>query len=169
METDDLIIRPGGPDDEGILFALFDEAMEWLVARGQTGQWGTEPWSQTERGRGRIHGFARGRGLWIAEIGGEGVGALILGKAPDWVSAPERPELYVELLITSRRLAGSGIGSSLLDFAVERAQAEGVPQLRVDCWAGSPQLVGYYEANGFTPFEQFKVGDWTGQVLAQAV
>jgi GNAT superfamily N-acetyltransferase len=167
MASDELRIRAGGPDDEGVLFDLFDEAVEWLVARGQPGQWGTEPWSATERGRDRIHGFAHDGGLWIAERGGEGVGALALGPAPEWVSAPERAELYVNLLITSRAREGSGIGGRLLGHAVEQARAAGVPQLRVDCWAGSPRLVAYYEEQGFTRVERFQVRDFVGQVLVQ--
>lgn len=36
-------IRSGGHEDAPWLLALFDEAIEWLVARGQAGQWGAEP------------------------------------------------------------------------------------------------------------------------------
>ena len=37
-----MIIRNGLPDDARIVLALFDEAVAWLVERGETGQWGTE-------------------------------------------------------------------------------------------------------------------------------
>jgi hypothetical protein len=50
-------IREGTPADAGAVLALFDEAVRWLVARGQTGQWGTEPFSSVDArrrvGRGR--------------------------------------------------------------------------------------------------------------------
>ena len=38
-------IRPGDLDDAPILVEMFDEAVEWMVSRGNTEQWGTEPWS----------------------------------------------------------------------------------------------------------------------------
>jgi hypothetical protein len=33
-------IRPGIAADAPLLLALFDEAVAWLVTRGQPGQWG---------------------------------------------------------------------------------------------------------------------------------
>ena len=41
-----MVLRRGGPDDAAGVIALFDEAVEWLVARGKTGQWGSEPLSR---------------------------------------------------------------------------------------------------------------------------
>ena len=68
-------IRRGGPGDADAVIALFDEAVAWMVARGQTGQ------------------------------------------------------------------------------------------LRVDCWAGAPKLVGFYEAQGFVRDGTFDVRGWPGQVF----
>ena len=42
----DLSIRPGSPADYDALLALFDEAVAWMVARGQEGQWGSRPFSE---------------------------------------------------------------------------------------------------------------------------
>jgi hypothetical protein len=63
----------------------------------------------------------------------------------------------------------------LVDRARAEAAADGVSVLRVDCWAGSPRLVGWYEEHGFERTETFSVkvtldegeGDveWIGQVL----
>ncbi len=44
---DQLRIRRGSAEDAGVVIALFDEAITWLVARGQRGQWGSEPYGQT--------------------------------------------------------------------------------------------------------------------------
>jgi hypothetical protein len=38
-----LIMRPGEPRDAATVLALWDKAVRWLVARGQVGQWGSEP------------------------------------------------------------------------------------------------------------------------------
>ena len=37
--------------------------------------------------------------------------------------------------------------------------------LRVDCWAGAPALVAWYERQGFVRSGTFDVGGWIGQVF----
>ncbi|HET6985715.1 MAG TPA: GNAT family N-acetyltransferase, partial [Kribbella sp.] len=78
----------------------------------------------------------------------------------------------VRLLVTDRKLAGQGIGSTLLDQARVLAREAGVSLIRVDCFAGGDgALVRYYESQGFTRSEAFAVpvngSEWLGQVLAQ--
>ena len=159
-------IREGGVADAAVVLGLLDEAVEWMVARGQTEQWGTEPWSAQPKRVARIEGLAAS-GLWIAEVDGEAVGALVLGGSPpEWIPAVEEPEVYLQLLVTSRRHQGTGVGVRLLEFARERAWAAGVSLLRVDCWAGGGgKLVDYYKGQGFTPTDTFSVNGWPGQVL----
>lgn len=161
-----LRLRPGGPADEPALLALFDEAVTWLVARGQTGQWGSEPFSTQPQERRWVRTLANGGGLWIAEIAGTPVGALAIGAAPAHVPPSDRSELYVNLLLTSRRRAGMGIGGRLVEQAVRLAREQGVEQLRVDCWAGAPRLVRWYEDAGFTRSDTFELDGWRGQVFA---
>jgi len=66
----DLWVRAGTEADQAVVVALFDDAVAWLVARGQTGQWGSEPFSQRADSRERVHAFATGGGLRIAERDG---------------------------------------------------------------------------------------------------
>ncbi len=159
-------LREGGPADLERVLALFDEAIEWLVARGQPEQWGREPWSARPETRDRVRGLVS-RGLWLAEREGETVGALTVGEAPDYVEdeAPAE-ELYIQLLITSRRHAGEGIGALLVGHAERLARESGAGVLRVDCWAGAPALVAWYESQGFARTSTFEVAGWPGQVLA---
>ena len=164
----DYEIRPGTPDDEGTLLALFDEAVAWMVDRGQTGQWGDRPFSERQETRARVREFAEHPGLWIAERDGEALGALIVGVRPPHVEPIDRSELYIELLISSRRHAGNGIGGRLVRLADELAVERGVEVLRVDCWAGAPTLVGWYEAQGFVRSGMFDVRGWKGQVFEKA-
>ena len=94
------------------LLALFDEAVAWLVARGQPGQWGTVPWSQRPSAVGHVKAWAHGPGLRIAEEpDATALGALVLGARPPHVEPIDEPERYVEALVTSRRHAGRGIGA----------------------------------------------------------
>jgi ribosomal protein S18 acetylase RimI-like enzyme len=161
----DVEIRPGSPADYDALVALFDEAVAWMVARGQEGQWGNRPFSERPETRRRVRELAAHEGLWIAQRDGEPVGALIVGSHPPHVEPIERSELYIELLISSRRHAGRGIGARLVRLARDIAIERGVDVLRVDCWAGAPTLVEWYERQGFTRSGMFDVDGWNGQVF----
>lgn len=166
-------IRRAGRDDVPAVLGLLDGATEWLVARGRTDQWGTEPHSTSPRRVAQITSFADEEdGLWVAEADGRVVGALAVGAAMPYVPPAVEPELYVRLLVTERASAGQNIGGSLLEYARGLARAAGVGLLRVDCFAGGGgALVRYYEKQGFTRTETFAVpvndSDWPGQVLAQ--
>lgn len=162
-------IRPGDDRDVPVLLGLFDEAVAWMVARGNTEQWGTEPWSAQPRRVERVRGIVARGDLWIAEVDGKPVGALIVADRPEPDVPPvDEPEVYVLLLLVSRRHAGKRIGANLLDHARGEARARGVGLLRVDCYAGGTgDLIRYYTRNGFTPTETFTVGTWPGQVFEQ--
>jgi GNAT superfamily N-acetyltransferase len=159
----ELRIRQGGIRDFDAVLALLDEAVEWLVARGQTGQWGSVPFSHLEDRRDRMREIVADGDLRLGLLGEDIVGALVVGDRPAHVSAVERPELYIDLLVTSRRHSGEGIGSRLIEIAISRAG--GVDLLRVDCWAGAPTLVAWYERQGFVRSDVFELRGWRGQVF----
>jgi GNAT superfamily N-acetyltransferase len=158
-------IRPGEPEDAGIVLHLFDEAVAWLVARGQTGQWGTEPFSRVPARVERTEQWAASGGLYVAEDD-EPLGIIVVGSHPDHVEPPPRPERYVEALVTSRAHKGEDVGGALIRHAIEQTRRAGLDLLRVDCWAGAPGLVAFYEAQGFVKTSTFTVRDWHGQVFA---
>jgi GNAT superfamily N-acetyltransferase len=164
-------IRPGGVDDAQLVVALFDEAVAWLVDRGQTGQWGTEPFSSRDSAIARIAEWAGGGGLCVAEAAdGTPLGALVLGARPPWVAPAEERERYIEALVTSRRRAGHDVGGALVRHAIAQTRAAGVVLLRVDCWGDAPGLVGWYERQGFKRSGTFDLEDgWHGQVLSMRV
>lgn len=161
-------ITPGGPERVDAVLALMDGAVAWLVEHGRGGQWGTEPFSTNPRRVAQFSGWAEAGRLYVAEVDGQVAGALAVGEAMPYVPPATEPELYVNLLVTSRAHAGQGIGARLLDHARAIARERGAHQLRVDCYAGGDgALVRYYERQGFTPTEPFTVGDWPGQLLVQ--
>ena len=162
-----LRIRTGSTADARAVVGLFDEAVAWLVARGQEGQWGTTPWSQRPELVARTHVWARDGGLRIAEENGDAtvLGALVLGAHPPHVEPIDEPEAYVEALVTSRAHAGRGVGTELVSAAADEARDAGAAVLRVDCWAGAPPLVAWYERQGFSRSGRFDVRGWIGQVL----
>jgi GNAT superfamily N-acetyltransferase len=165
----ELNMRTGGAGDEGVLLALFDEAVAWLAARGQTGQWGADPFSGRPEMRERVKALATNGGLWIAEHDDEPVGALALGTAPSYAPAADRSEIYVDLVLASRRCSGVGVGRALVDLAVRVGHERGVEQLRVDCWADAERLVRWYEEVGFARSGTFDLAGWRGQLLTMEI
>ncbi len=187
---EELEIRRGGAEDAPALLSLFDDAVAWMVARGQTGQWGSEPFSAQPARVEKVRGWAGGGGLWFAVAQGSGVpagrdgggapaavcsagdevvGAIVLGEAHDYVPAADRPELYVQVLLTAAAWRGRCVGARLVEHARAVARDGGAERLRVDCWAGVPELPAQYERLGFTRSGSFKVGDWPGAILAMVL
>ena len=168
-----LTIQPGGPADAATVLRLLDSATAWLVARGRTGQWGTEPASADPRRIAQADAWATSGGLYLAMLGDTTVGALVVGRATEYVPPATEPELYVNLLVTDRAYQGNGIGARLLAYAAELARERGLGLLRVDCYRGDDRaLVRFYEGCGFTATDPFTVErpgrePWPGQVLAR--
>ncbi|CAM02949.1 acetyltransferase (GNAT) family protein [Saccharopolyspora erythraea NRRL 2338] len=163
------MLRLGYHGDLSEILGMFDEAVAWLSGLGRQDQWGSVPWSAVpERVQG-VRSTLDSGALWIAEVDGEVAGALVLGEQPpSYVPAVAEPELYVRLLLTSRRLRGRGIGTALLEHARGQATRRRIGLLRVDCWAGGDgRLVRYYVEAGFSPTERFDRDGWPGQVLEQ--
>ncbi|MFG2307306.1 GNAT family N-acetyltransferase [Streptomyces sp. NPDC048566] len=153
---------------------MLDAAVAWMNARGNTGQWGTVPYSRTAGGVERVRRYTTECAPYIAELDGGPAGTLVLHTGPSpqmpMIAPADEPERYVRLLVSDRRHAGRGVGAALLAHAVRETRRAGVGLLRVDCWAGGGgDLVAYYERNGFTRTESFLAGAWPGQVLARRV
>ena len=163
-----LTVRRGGVDDAAALLALFDDAVAWLVARGQTGQWGDKPFSADPSKRSRVQNFAAQGELWFAsDETGVRAGAIVLGDAHDYVPPAACRELYVQVMLTAAAWRGQGVGARLIDHAIEIARERGAEQLRVDCWAGVPELPAAYERLGFVRTGSFEVKGWRGAILVR--
>lgn len=160
-------LRRATPDDVPAVLTLFDEAIEWFVSIGIQGQWGSQPWSTSERQRRRVTEMLALPGAWVAaDQDGSIIGAAVVGEAGAEVPPATEPELYVRVLIGSRRPETKSVGSLLLSHADTLAREAGLGYLRVDCYAGgSGKLVEYYESRGYTRLSTFTVEDWPGQVL----
>lgn len=162
-------IRNGRDCDGATVLGLWDTAIEWLAQRGQPEQWGTEPASSRARTRELVAEWVAGDGLRIAELDGVAVGASVITPiAPAHVAPTPLAETYLMFLISDRRHAGRGIGSELVRRATDEARGAGSAVLRVDCWAGAPPLVAWYERQGFVRSGTFTVkvrGAWHGQVF----
>ena len=164
-----VLIREGRGGDGEVVLGLWDTAISWLAERGQPGQWGTEPASSRPRTREMVDQWLLTPGLRIAELDGRPVGASVIGpEPPGHVPPTQLRETYLLFLISDRNHAGAGIGAELVRRAADEARTAGSEVLRVDCWAGAPPLVAWYERQGFVRSDTFTVdvrGPWHGQVF----
>lgn len=165
----ELDIRPGSVDDLPAVLALFDEAVEWLVDRGLSGQWGEQSFSDRPKTRELVRRTLEENEIRVAEHQDQVVGVLAVGASPPYVPGNPIPELYISLLISSRRLHGNHIGLRLLELATEMASDRGARMVRVDCWADSPRLVKFYERCGFSRAGLFDLRGWRGQILSKTL
>lgn len=74
----------------------------------------------------------------VAEVDGVPAGALLL------------KENYVDHLWVRPEFMGRGVGSALLDHAVDRAARAGFERLTLDCLALNEKALAFYRAKGFT-------------------
>jgi GNAT superfamily N-acetyltransferase len=130
------------------------------------------PWTGSQEREALIGDLVRGGGMRIAEAAdGVMLGALaITGTPQPYVPAAAEPDLYVNLLLVSRRHSGQGIGAALIGRTRQEAAARGIGLIRVDCWAGEDgSLVRVYERYGFSRVREFTValpaGPWPGILL----
>lgn len=158
------IARPG---EEQLILYLLDEAVRWMNERGNTEQWGTEPFSAVPARVEQAKGWVDAGGAVLAVLDGRPVGTLVLGDAPAYVPAADEPEVYVVLLVSGRDSEARGVGRRLLALADEVAGSMGVGRLRIDCFGGGDRaLVRYYESAGFTEIGEFTYKEtWPGRVL----
>jgi GNAT superfamily N-acetyltransferase len=164
-------IRRGVIEDVPAVLALGDEAVVWMNSRGNTSQWGTEPWTGNEKREASFRDRALGGGMRILETDDGDVAGVLVVSEEQPKNVPSVPDgerdLYVNFLITSRRRSGEGLGALLIDRARAEATERGIDLIRVDCWAGEDgSLVRVYERYGFTRVEPFLVGEWPGMLLA---
>lgn len=162
-------IRSGDRDDVPVVLGFADEAVAWMNARGNTQQWGTEPFSGNPKREEMFYTRADGGGLRILEDeDGTPLGAMVISETRQaYVPEVDERELYVNFLITSRVQAGRGVGRALIERARQEAAERGIDLIRVDCWAGEDgNLVKVYESYGFSRVQEFMVGEWPGMLLA---
>ncbi|MBM9505299.1 GNAT family N-acetyltransferase [Actinacidiphila acididurans] len=143
----DVAIRPAQPGELRVVEDLLREASAWLASRG-IDQWQFPPH------RDRITQALRRGEVFLATTDGLPMATLQLDDHadPEFWTTEDKPgdALYVHRMAVSRKFAGSGVGGTLLNWALERAATAGKPWLRLDAWKDNHGLHRYYESQGFT-------------------
>ncbi len=145
------LIRPAGTSDIDDLMTLRTEAEGWLANQG------TDQWSDVEMGARAISKWKDtiddGRTWVLTDEDHRTVGTVSRGPADrDFWTEDDQPEtaFYLYKLMTSRQIAGGGLGSLVLDWTCRVAALEGRKWVRLDCWRTNRGLQAYYEREGFT-------------------
>ena len=130
--SDKTSIRRAGRNDQPVVQAISKEAFAIYLAM----------WNDVPRpGVIDLAQFVERGEAWLLEEAGEPVGLIILEPRPD--------HLWVFSLAVRPDRQGSGHATRLLDFAVDRARAAGVGQLRLDVNDRMDHSVAVYRHHGF--------------------
>ena len=165
-----LVLRRATPGDFEAVRGLLREASRWLGTRN-TDQWAV-PWPDENGRNTNIKRAIRAGRTWIV-LHDKSQPAATLTASPNhhgiWPEADGRePAVYVRRITVSRRFAGKGLGSQLLDWAGLRASGEyGARWVRVDVWTTNEKLHEYYLAQGFKERGRCPIPNYPSAVLFQ--
>jgi diamine N-acetyltransferase len=91
----------------------------------------------------------------VAEMDGEVVGHIygaVVNRAENPFNQPGA-YMYVHQIAVDDDAHRHGVGTALIAFVMERAQAMGVTAVQVDHWAFNARAASFFEACGFRPMK----------------
>lgn len=149
-------IRPATPDDIETISSILHEAARWLEQTGQL------MWRDSELLPSRIAEDVRAGLFFLAVLSTEPAGTIKfqLEDPLFWPDVPHSDSAFVHRLAVRRRFAGTGVSTSLLNWAAERARSLKKRYLRLDCEAARPKLRAVYERFGFRHHSDRQVGTY---------
>ena len=153
-----------------LIIRLVEETAAWLRSK-DTDQW-ARPWPTREARDARIWADITGRKTWIAWDGDTPAATITSEKraepplSSEWVD--DEPAAYVHRLVVARSYGGRGLGSSLLNWAGNRAAISyGARWIRIDVWKTNTALHRYYVRQGFTFVRHCRDLDYPSGALFQ--
>ena len=147
------LLRQASAEDLPVVFALLNDAAEWLVSRG-IDQWPARFERDNEWRAQRIEKYVADGYVYIASDDSGYVATITLSPHADpdfedgWPDGPGNA-LYVYRMATMRRAAGRKLGEGLLAWASDRAARSDRCWLRLDVHRHNHELQRYYERLGF--------------------
>ena len=152
--TSEYTCRQAELNDLAIVSSILTEAASWLEASGQA-LWRHDEVSRSALVEDVTNGF-----FYLFETGGEAVGTLKfqLDDETFWPDIDPSESVFIHRLAIRRGYSGTGLSSSMMQWAM----AEGFRQqrnfLRLDCDASRPKLKAIYEEFGFKHRDNRQVG-----------
>lgn len=140
------VLRRATQTDLDVVVAMVEQAASWLGRRG------LDQWQYPPRTARIANGILDGE-VYLLDAAEQPIATITVDQNadPEFWTSDDQPQsaLYVHRMVVIRAAAGRGLGSSLLDWAGERAQAAGRAWLRLDAWRTNPGLHAYYRSCGF--------------------
>jgi GNAT superfamily N-acetyltransferase len=152
-----LLIRRATSADANTIVETLIEAAKWVEELD-----GTIMWVEGELEEERVRTEA-GSGMFVvAEVDGRVAGAMRfqLEDRLFWPDLDGADSAFVHRLAVRRALAGQGISTTLLEWAVDQARTLGKRYLRLDCDADRSRLRAFYERFGFRLHSYQQVGSY---------
>ncbi len=149
-------VRTAIPDDTETISRILHEAARWLE------QTGRPMWRDDELLPSRLADDVRAGAFHIAMYRTEPAGVIKfqLEDLLFWPDISQGESAFVHRLAVRRQFAGTGISSTLLNWAADHARSLGKRYLRLDCEAGRPKLRTVYERFGSRHHSDRQVGPY---------
>ena len=149
----DLILRPLVPTDEDALASLF-ERNDTPETRGRF-----DPFPLTRETARDLCAYGGRDGYFVAVQDSRIVGlSMLRGLDEGW----EVPSFGI---VVDRECHGRGVGRCLTDYTIERARADGAPQVRLSVYASNEVAAGMYLRRGFVEQSREVVRRESGEMI----
>lgn len=143
---DDTLV-PASIDDLGVVKNLLQEASDFKYSQGDD-LWGTEPFTDEE-----VSKMIKTGNMFIFKVDDVPAATVILAKNDEQMWGDEQGSdgsaVYIHKLCVGNEFRGQGIGTKVIDRAVNFTLNSGLSTLRLDCPYDNRSLCGYYESLGF--------------------
>lgn len=97
---------------------------------------------------------------YVGFFDGDGMVAVM-----DFIEAyPDDESVYIGFFMVNSGLQGRGVGSAIIDGAVECFRSTGVRRLRLAIASDNPQANHFWRKNGFQVVRSADMGGWTALV-----
>ncbi len=152
LEKETISVELAKPDDAPQLAEILNQSAKYKLAHGDDA-WISAPFTVEE-----ISKHINEGNTYSARLGDTIVGTLMLLWKDEmvWGKQPSTAG-YIHLLAVRDEYHGHNLGGQLLDWAGEKAKANGKKALRIDLSPKNNGLRAYYEKQGFTWVENKEV------------
>ena len=140
-----MIRRAKNTDISTVEEILFDAVM-WMKSNGISNLWSLESvkWAALSREY-KIDDFY----IYFDKNKPVACMAITNKDSKYWPNVEENSSLYLHKLAVKKEARGNGISKEMIDFIKEKAYAEKINEIRLDCNANVRKLCKLYEAQGF--------------------
>lgn len=155
-----LHLRKATGSDAGMLAAILTETAKYKIDAHDDIAWldpitGSHHYSESEA----LDYVSKGD-TYMVLLGDTVVGTICLQEQDTFIWGEQvEPALYIHRLAVKDSHRGQGLGSKIVDCAVQKAQEQGCRYLRLDFHPSNKSLAKYYKSLGFRYVGSRKIPD----------